>query len=442
MALIDLSNLTAFLIIAAWAAFVWISWQRLLDGLYLIVLCLPTFLIRFQILGLPTTFLELLVVSAFVIWLIKDERYRRLNWSFQGRSFNVIPQPYRWPLLLIIVAATISAFVSPLSVAAWGLWKAYFVDAFLFLILVIYNLKDRRQAYIFLDVLGLLILELFVIGLVQKMTGLTIPNDFWAATETRRITTFLQYPNANGLLIAPVLAFYFGYLLKPDNWLKQLYKVLIIMAGLAIIIWAQTAGALVALAVAVFMVAWQWRPTRYLALASLLLLLLSPLAYSPWRQKIQLTWQNIQTQRLDLQSSSLEIRIAQWRETAALLATRPLWGAGLGGYQTLVKPYHQTSFIEIYLYPHNIFLNFWVELGFLGLVGFVWLLTIALRAVRKKTALRQTAQLNFCLLLALTALIIHGLVDVPYFKNDLSLLFMLFLGLIIANTNPNLDSRH
>src|SRR3989344_6912846 len=145
MALIDLSNLTAFLIIAAWAAFVWISWQRLLDGLYLIVLCLPTFLIRFQILGLPTTFLELLVVSAFVIWLIKDERYRRLNWSFRGRSFNLISRPYRWPLLLIIVAATISAFVSPLSVAAWGLWKAYFVDAFLFLILVVYNLKDRRQ---------------------------------------------------------------------------------------------------------------------------------------------------------------------------------------------------------------------------------------------------------------------------------------------------------
>ena len=33
----------------------------------------------------------------------------------------------------------------------------------------------------------------------------------------------------------------------------------------------------------------------------------------------------------------------------------------------------------------------------------------------------------------MTVLLIHGLVDVPYFKNDLAVLFWIIIGLIIIN---------
>jgi hypothetical protein len=39
--------------------------------------------------------------------------------------------------------------------------------------------------------------------------------------------------------------------------------------------------------------------------------------------------------------------------------------------------------------------------------------------------------LTWALLGAWTTILIHGLVDVPYFKNDLSVLWMLLVGLTI-----------
>ena len=106
-----------------------------------------------------------------------------------------------------------------------------------------------------------------------------------------------------------------------------------------------------------------------------------------------------------------------------------LFGAGLAGYQKKIVPYHQAKYIEIFLYPHNIFLNFWSELGLFGLLTFLLLLLKSFKEVKKKLIVKNNFLALSCLL-ALLIIIFHGLVDVPYFKNDLSLLFWLIIGLI------------
>ena len=58
------------------------------------------------------------------------------------------------------------------------------------------------------------------------------------------------------------------------------------------------------------------------------------------------------------------------------------------------------------------------------LVGFVWLLVLAFR--QKDTLPVQAA---------LVALIIHGLVDTPYFKNDLSVLFWVLIVLTMLGSS-------
>ena len=47
--------------------------------------------------------------------------------------------------------------------------------------------------------------------------------------------------------------------------------------------------------------------------------------------------------------------------------------------------------------------------------------------------LRRNNKMFYPLALAWLTLLIHGLVDLPYFKNDLSLLFFILLGLTILN---------
>ena len=85
------------------------------------------------------------------------------------------------------------------------------------------------------------------------------------------------------------------------------------------------------------------------------------------------------------------------------------------------------------MYPHNIILNFWSELGLLGLLAFVWLIGRALLiAGRVYQGLGMGAEKYILLgtVAALTALVVHGMVDVPYFKNDLAVLFWLLIGIV------------
>ena len=117
-----------------------------------------------------------------------------------------------------------------------------------------------------------------------------------------------------------------------------------------------------------------------------------------------------------------------WQETWQMLKTRPLLGAGLTNYQRVIQPYHQKDYIEIYLYPHNIFLNFWSELGLLGLLSFLlivgWFYRVGFRNRNKNDSIMLMA--------GMSVILIHGLVDVPYFKNDLSILWWLIIGMMLV----------
>ena len=130
-------------------------------------------------------------------------------------------------------------------------------------------------------------------------------------------------------------------------------------------------------------------------------------------------------------TSSLAIRGLQWQETFSLLKEHWFFGAGLNGYQSLMAQYHQISWLEIFLYPHNIFLNFWVELGLAGLLLF--LVFIYLISRNLKILFLKKHYLAWPLCLTWLVIFIHGLVDVPYFKNDLSVLFFILLALTIVS---------
>jgi O-antigen ligase len=87
-----------------------------------------------------------------------------------------------------------------------------------------------------------------------------------------------------------------------------------------------------------------------------------------------------------------------------------------------------------FIYPHNIVLNFWVETGLLGLLSMAWIIGTAL-AVGWSGWHRAAAgwrPYELGVLLAMVAVVSHGMVDVPYFKNDLSLEFWALIGILWA----------
>ncbi|MEK7124040.1 MAG: hypothetical protein AAB851_04070, partial [Patescibacteria group bacterium] len=100
------------------------------------------------------------------------------------------------------------------------------------------------------------------------------------------------------------------------------------------------------------------------------------------------------------------------------------------GYQKYFPPYLEWAVPQ----PHNLFLAFWLQTG---IAGFCGLILIIFSFFKEKTAaLKQNGgglfhhqNYNFWLAAAMSVILIHGLIDTPYFKNDLSALFWLILAL-------------
>src|SRR5690606_23613524 len=91
---------------------------------------------------------------------------------------------------------------------------------------------------------------------------------------------------------------------------------------------------------------------------------------------------------------------------------------------------HEAAHIEVFQYPHSLLLNFWSETGLLGVAGFL-LVVFAFAAVAWLVIRAHPDEwLPPAVIAAMIALLVHGLVDVPYFKNDLAMLFWIIVGLM------------
>jgi O-antigen ligase len=116
-------------------------------------------------------------------------------------------------------------------------------------------------------------------------------------------------------------------------------------------------------------------------------------------------------------------------ETLKMLAPHFVLGLGLGGFLLV---YHE--FPEIY--PHDLWLTFWVELGLLGLIAFSIIFFGLLRS--GWGALRFITGFDRVLLWgAVGAFLlwgVHGIFDSPYWKNDMSAEFWLVAAMLVTLT--------
>ncbi len=429
-----------WLLVAYFLIFIYLIYRDERWGIYLISAFLFSYLIRFQIWFVPLTLLEVMILTTFVIWLIKIYRNQGLKLK------NLIPANYRWPIALFLLAATISIFVSPDRRAALGAWKAYFIEPILFLIVFINTIKSKNDLEKVFWALGVETVIIALFAIYQKITGNFIPVPLWQAKEHRRVNTFFDSPNAIGLLIGPIIIIYFGWAieqavrLRPAwSWLKTnwsnliswILKLAILILGLLSIIFAVSRGSWFAVAgAAAFLLFFAWSKKWTVLLASLILILVILIPTS----------RNYFKPIVTFKVTSGDVRLILWQGSLRLLENRPVFGAGLAGFPTVYNRYRLPKHIELLLYPHNIIMNFWSELGLLGLVAVGWIFVETFRLGfkikkfynQKKDYLNSNGLLAIALAAALVEIIIHGLVDVPYFKNDLSVLFWLIIGLMIT----------
>ncbi len=386
---------------------------------------LPTYLFRFAIPALPVilpfklpmTFLEVLFLELFVVSLF--------NKAVRGRIGATLNR-WAYPLLLLTVAAIISTAVSPDTRAAFGLLRAYVVEPLLFFLIFPAIVRDARHRRLALGALGISLAVVGIACVYQKITGYAIPV-IWRDEPGRRVTAFYGFPNAVGLFAAPVTTLMAGWAVALA-WQKRRFArpygalpAAAVILGALSIVFAVSEGAAIGLAAGLLAFGLLWKPLRLVGLSAVILGCLTVTAVPSVRDYVSL--------KASLRDDSGSVRVIVWQESLQMLAEHPIFGAGLSGYPLELIPYHKADWLEIFQYPHDIVLNFWTELGLIGLIGFLWSLTIFFKDNAVAARRHPEEWLPPTLMAAMIAMLVHGLVDVPYFKNDLAFLFWIIVGL-------------
>lgn len=365
---------------------------------------LPLYVIRFRMGPLPTTLLEISLIVLLLAWTLTR---RQNGWKNAGQNLSV--RGWLWPLIAWLLAGSIGVAVASDHLAALGLWRAYFLEPTLLFWMLADLIRDDSDKRILLRSLIITVGALTIWAVFQTVTGYGIPSPWHAPPAGIRATGPFPYPNALALFVVPLAALFAALALHRPALLNPRLAWLGWFAGGLATFLAKSDGGLIALGsslvvtlVLIKKIRW---PIVALSLFSLTLIFSFP------------STRKLATDQLFFREWSGKVRLVMWKETRAMLKEHPVLGVGLGNYRKGIMPYHTATWMEIFQYPHNILLNLWSEIGLLGLVVFSWI------------GWRWWRQSGLIALPVMTALLIHGFVDVPYFKNDLALLFWMLIAL-------------
>ncbi|MEK7625582.1 MAG: O-antigen ligase family protein [Patescibacteria group bacterium] len=378
-----------------------------------ILICLfPAYLIRFDIGPLPSTVLELSFGIFFLVWLLKYAR----NDQKIIRKFFTMNRWFAAAFAIFFLASVTSIFTSDMWWYSFGQWRAYFLEPMILFVIFLGRREELGAAYLS-NALLFSTLSITLFGIFQKVSGFGLSSD-------GRVTSFFTSPNAVGLYLAPII-----FLAIPRlggvgvGWRKIIFQFIITILCLVAIFFTKSLGTIIALCGGLILLLWLTDNKRR-AIAFLLALIIAGALVSPF------------TSFVASKDQSSANRLILWQYSMEYLTASPknfIFGAGIRQFfRKIQKPHYDAKELERLIYPHNIFLNFWTETGLFGMLSFTLLYCILI--IYAINLYRRNRELGACLLSALVVFLIHGLVDVPYFKNDLAMLFWTIAALTINAT--------
>lgn len=387
--------------------------DRFARQLALVILAvLPLYYFRFSIFGVPTNIIELLIALLFVLTL------------WQYRQFRL---PYIWPIGLILIGLFLALSAAIDRPSALGIIKGWFVMPLVYYGSVVTLFESaEKKVFIAPAIFSLTTVSLYAIFQRFGLIGLLahqLPDAQQYVTEGRAIG-FFESPNFLAMYLVPLTLLVGGYLsaTKKFSWLAWLILPLVAVAL------SESRAAILALGAGVIWLV-------------LLQNLGSEKRYRVWAFAVMVGL--VAVSLTLLRPADDQQRRYIWEKAGEMIRQHPFLGIGPGQFQANFPLLNDgsnqfASALPYALHPHNLFLDFYLSAGLIGLVGFVWLLIklgwgLCQDVVRSPLALAASA--------GLLAVLVHGLFDSTYFKNDLAIIFWLLVFLTDNNYNTRDENR-
>lgn len=376
--------------------------------------CLPLYAVRWSYGPLPTTLLENLVLATIVLYLVA---------RWRDGSLRFTRSPYDIGIAVLLLSGVISIVVAKDHRAALGLYRAYFIEPVALFYVATDLLRKRGDFRTVLVGLGIGT-SVFAVMNVVVFAAAAVQNTLHFGAPPSAIYTS---SNAVAMFLEPPAAFAIGLILFADERRDRLMALAWAAILAVAFVLTFSRGGYLALAIFGVLTVIKVRPDLRRPLlivgiaVAVVVLLTVVLASTTPLMKSRFSYRAL--------NYTLQVRSAIFTATFNLIAAHPILGVGLGGYV-----YNLHGFLEIY--PHDVYMTFWVELGLLGLLAFLYILVrLGVSAWR---ALSLASGFEKALLWGVVGTVVtwavHGIVDSPYWKNDMAVEFWLVVAIAVALT--------
>ena len=383
----------------------------------LVIFCMPLYLIKINVFNIPTNILELLALSSIILVVVNDKKL------FLKKILE-LPMIFIFSCFLIVFGLLLSIFFNNNHLVGLGILKGWFILPILFSFMLYLKLDltlniEKIYKSIFYSTTAVSIIAIF-----YKLFEIT--------TYDSRLSAFYLSPNHLAMYITPGV--FFGlYFMLISILQKHSFKKIFLHAMLLIILlislyYTYSYAAWLALLGSLIIVSLTVKPFKKIILAIILFIFICGLLLFVCQKNSPKM-----ISLLDLSSrSSLTSRETIWKVSIQLIKNNPFIGIGPGNFQSsyLAMQKYYPPYLEWAIpQPHNVFLAFWLQAGLLGLIGFLLLLYFIFTTLWQLLRNKKSAALAAPLFGFFLYTILHGLIDTPFWKNDLAFLFWICIFL-------------
>lgn len=370
----------------------------------LIILSLPFYGTRFSFFGIPINITEVLTLIVLILSI------------FSGviRFPQMKKQKY---LLLGAFLMCLGVFIATLfgehSRAGFGVLKGWFIIPMLFALVVwMRGIRDYSSIKVYLW-------SYFAssVGISIIVLGYFVSGD---VTYDGRLQGFYASPNYLALYLSPAVFFIFYVKELGRRW--QSIVIIGIIMMMSVLYLTNSFSAWIAVIGSSIIMIFLMKSKRKYYFFIIVAIGIALIA-------LQINEQKIKDLRALPERSSVASRIMIWESALMIGQDHRIFGITPNtfqeqylAYQEYFPPYLEWAVPQ----PHNLFLAFWLQSGVIGLIGFLTVLLWFYR--RMYHFIRKNATVAF-LVASMTSILLYGLTDTPYWKNDLAFLFWLLIGI-------------
>jgi O-antigen ligase len=411
------------LLIFGLAVFSWISWRRQDLGAALVVFLAPLYLLKIG--QLPLTVLECLIWIFIIEYLIKNFLSEDEIYDFWLKIKDSLDKKYLVATSLILIGMILAIFFSPDIKTGLGIFKSWFLAPMIFSLILFSDKEINKKIPFAMSASGILVAGIALTYLI-----------FGQMTYDGRLKAFYLSPNHLAMYLAPAFLMALAFWFEIKKFWQKIFLFLASCFLLFILYFTYSYGAWLGLLAALIFVAiflWQrelWDKRKLFLIFCLLFIVFLLIAAS---QLDSAKLNNL----LISDHSSWQSRLMVWRSAGEILKDHWVLGIGPGLFQQYYLEY-QKYFPVPYLewavpQPHNLFLAFWLQAGLLGLIGFLWLVIIFFQQtidfLKSFKGADKKQPLVIFLAAVLIYILVHGLIDTTFWKNDLALIFWVIVFL-------------